>query len=210
MWTILPYRRLSRTTGAMFNDLSSPLSLLKTRRSGKPRDLVAPGPDAAQLREMLEIAIRSPDHGKIGPWRFIIVKQDQREALARLLDQALQSEKPDATDKDRETARAFAMQAPTLVVILSSPDRSRPIPLWEQELSAGAAAMNLLHAAHAMGFAGGWLTAWPSFSDQVRDAFGTDNDRIAGFVFIGTPSRELEERPRPAYEDVVSVWKPAL
>jgi len=192
----------------MFNDLSSPLSLLKTRRSGKPRDLVAPGPNAAQLREMLEIAIRSPDHGKIGPWRFVIVGQDQREALATLLEQALRRERPEASDKDREAAREFAFQAPSLVVLLSSPDRSRPIPLWEQELSAGAAAMNLLHAVHAMGFAGGWLTGWPSFSDQVRDAFGTENDRIAGFIFIGTPGRELQERPRPEYEDVVSVWNP--
>lgn len=193
----------------MFNDLSSPLSLLRTRRSGKPRDLAAPGPDAAQLREMLEIAIRSPDHGKIGPWRFVIVAQDQREALARLLEQALRTEKPEATDKDVEAAREFALQAPALIVLLSSPDLTRPIPVWEQELSAGAAAMNLLHAAHAMGFAGGWLTGWAAYSDQVRDAFGTEKERIAGFIFIGTPSRELQERPRPAYDDVVSDWKPA-
>ncbi len=194
----------------MFNDLSSPLSLLKTRRSGKPRDLVAPGPDTAQLREMLEIAIRTPDHGKIGPWRFVIVGQDQREALATLLEQALRSARPEASDQDIEAAHQFARQAPCLVVLLSSPDHSRPIPLWEQELSAGAAAMNLLHAAHAVGFAGGWLTGWPSFNDQVRDAFGTENDRIAGFIFIGTPARELQERPRPTYEDVVSHWNPPL
>ncbi|TNE40971.1 MAG: nitroreductase [Sphingomonadales bacterium] len=196
----------------MFNDTSSPLSLLKTRRSGKPRDLVAPGPDAAQLREMLEIAIRTPDHGKIGPWRFIIIKQDQREAFAKLLEGALRagkdSGKDEVTPEEIEAARTFALQAPCLVVLVSSPDTSRPIPVWEQELSAGAAAMNLLHAAHAMGFAGGWLTAWPAFSDIVRDAFGSAPDRIAGFLFIGTPARELQERPRPKYEDVVSVWTP--
>ncbi|MGE4431974.1 MAG: nitroreductase [Sphingobium sp.] len=192
----------------MFNDLSSPLSLLATRRSGKPRDLAAPGPDAAQLREALDIAIRTPDHGKIGPWRFVIVEQDQREALARLLEQALFAQKPDATAKDVEAAREFATQAPCLVVLLSRPDTTRPIPLWEQELSAGAAAMNLLHAVHAMGFAGGWLTGWPAYSEQVRDAFGTAEDKIAGFLFIGTPARELQERPRPRHEDVVSVWNP--
>lgn len=191
----------------MFNDRSSPLSLLATRRSGKPRDLSAPGPDAAQLREALEIAIRTPDHGKIGPWRFVIVGQDQREAFARLLEQALFAQNPDATPKDVDAAREFATQAPCLVVLLSRPDRTRPIPVWEQELSAGAAAMNLLHAVHAMGFAGGWLTGWPAYSDQVRDAFGTADDRIAGFLFIGTPARELQERPRPRYEDAVSHWQ---
>ncbi|OYW86656.1 MAG: nitroreductase [Sphingobium sp. 32-64-5] len=191
----------------MFNDLSSPLSLLTTRRSGKPRDLSAPGPDAAQLRKALEIAIRTPDHGKIGPWRFVIVEQDQRDAFARLLEQALFAQNPDAGEKEAQAAREFAMQAPCLVVLLSRPDSTRPIPLWEQQLSAGAAAMNLLHAVHAMGFAGGWLTGWPAYNDQVRDAFGTAEDRIAGFLFIGTPARELQERPRPAYDDVVSVWK---
>lgn len=194
----------------MFNDLSSPLSLLRTRRSGKPRDLVAPGPDEAQLREMLEIAIRTPDHGKIGPWRFIIIGQDRREAFATLLEEALRAGKDEVTQAEVEAARAFAFQAPCLVVLVSSPDRSRPIPVWEQELSAGAAAMNLLHAVHAMGFAGGWLTDWPAFSDVVRDAFGAAPDRIAGFLFIGTPARDLQERPRPKYEDVVSVWTPPL
>lgn len=204
----LPLAARTPKWAAMFNDISSPLSLLKTRRSGKPRDLVAPGPDAAQLREMLEIAIRTPDHGKIGPWRFIIIGQEQREAFATLLEGALRADKGEVAPEEIEAARAFALQAPCLVVLVSSPDTNRPIPVWEQELSAGAAAMNLLHAAHALGFAGGWLTAWPAFSDHVRDAFGTAPDRIAGFIFIGTPARELQERPRPKYEDVVSVWTP--
>jgi len=193
-----------------FNDLSSPLSLLKTRRSGKPRDLAAPGPDALQLREMLDIAIRTPDHGKIGPWRFVIVGEDRREAFADLLEEALNAQGGEPKPEEVEAARAFALQAPCLVVVLSTPDRSRPIPVWEQELSAGAAAMNLLHAAHAMGFAGGWLTGWAAYDERVRDAFGSAEDRIAGFIFIGTPARDLQERPRPSYDDVVSVWTPPL
>jgi len=100
----------------------------------------------------------------------------------------------------------FAQQAPTLVVVLSSPVTDSHIPLWEQELSAGAAAMNLLHAVTAMGFAGGWLTAWPAYNDTVRDAFGKAPERIAGFVFIGTPGKPVEERPRPDYGSSVSVW----
>src|SRR3546814_12115540 len=100
----------------------------------------------------------------------------------------------------------FAHQAPTLIVALSSPVENSKIPLWEQELSAGAACMNLLHAATALGFGGGWLTGWPSYNTIVRDAFGKQHEKIAGFLFLGTPSRSLEERPRPDYDDRVSAW----
>ncbi len=191
----------------MFNDATTPLTLLSTRRSGKPRDLVAPGPDEAQLRRMLEIALRTPDHGKLSPWRFVIVAGDQRDALATLLERAYRAERPDAGRLEIEAAHQFARQAPALIVVLSSPVMGSKIPVWEQHLSAGAAIMNLLHAAHAMGFAGGWLTGWPSYSDQVRDAFGSADERIAGFVFIGTPARPLEERPRPDYAAVVRRWE---
>ena len=91
-------------------------------------------------------------------------------------------------------------------MLLSTPVAGSKIPVWEQELSAGAACMNLLHAAHAMGFAGGWLTGWPAFSDAVRDAFGQAPERIAGFLFLGTPSRPLDERPRPDLDRIVSHW----
>lgn len=190
----------------MFNDTSNPLALLSTRRSGKPRDLVAPGPNDAQLRTMLEIALRTPDHGKLAPWRFVIVADDQRAALAALLEKAYRAEKPDAGRLEIESMHQFAHQAPTLVVALSTPVAGSKIPVWEQELSTGAAIMNLLHAVHAMGFAGGWLTGWPSYDSNVRDAFGSAEERVAGFVFIGTPSRPLEERPRPDYDSRVTHW----
>ncbi|MBN8818601.1 MAG: nitroreductase [Sphingomonas sp.] len=189
----------------MLNDRSSLLAHLSTRRSGKPRDLGLPGPSLDQLRDMVGIAARTPDHGKLAPWRFVIVPDDKRQALADLITTAYLREKPDAGRLELEAHVQFATQAPALVVVLSSPKSSK-IPLWEQELSVGAAAMNLLHAAHAMGFAGGWLTAWPAFNDEVRNAFGNANERIAGFVFIGTPSRELEERPRPELADILSIW----
>jgi nitroreductase len=189
----------------MFNDTSTPLSLLATRRSGKPRDLVAPGPDGDQLAQMLAIAARTPDHGKLSPWRFVVI--DDRDALSRLLAEAYRAERPQAPRGDMDALDQFARQAPTLVVVLSAPVTSSPIPLWEQELSAGAATMNLLHAAHAMGFAAGWLTGWPTFSDGVRTGLGaTASERIAGFVFIGTPGRPLDERPRPDLARVVSHW----
>lgn len=190
----------------MFNDLTTPLSLLSTRRSGKPRDLIAPGPDAAQLHQILEIALRTPDHGKIAPWRFVIVPDDKRVALAERITAAYRAERPQASRTEIESLEQFATQAPTLVVALSSPRTGSHIPLWEQELSAGAACMNLLQAAHAMGFAGGWLTGWPTYSDAVRDAFGAAPERIAGFIFLGTPAKQLEERPRPDFDKIVSVW----
>ncbi|MBN8849506.1 MULTISPECIES: nitroreductase [unclassified Sphingomonas] len=190
----------------MFNDRSTPLSLLATRRSGKPRDLAAPGPDMAQLEEMCAIAARTPDHGKLAPWRFVIVAPEQRARLAQVITDAYRAERPEAKRVEIEALEQFAHQAPALVVVLSSPRADSKIPLWEQELSAGAACMNLLHAAHAMGFAGGWLTGWAAYSDAVRDAFGAAPERIAGFVFIGTPGRPLDERPRPDPAAVIGHW----
>lgn len=192
---------------AMFNDRSTPLSLLATRRSGKPRDLAAPGPDDAQLARILEIAARTPDHGKLAPWRFVIVPADRRARLAEVITAAYRAERPQASRLEIEALEQFATQAPTLVVVLSSPRMESHIPLWEQELSAGAACMNLLHAAHAMGFAGGWLTGWSAYSDAVRDAFGADPERVAGFIFLGTPEKQLEERPRPDLQKIISIWQ---
>ena len=189
-----------------FNDSSTPLALLATRRSGKPRDMVAPGPSPAQLHTILEAAIRVPDHGKLAPWRFVIVAADQRARLTQVIVSAYRTERPEAGRLEIESMEQFATQAPTLVVALSSPAQDSKIPLWEQELSAGAAIMNLLLATSAHGFVGGWLTGWPAYSEAVRDAFGNTHERIAGFVFIGTPSRDLDERPRPAFADVVQNW----
>ncbi|MCW3835300.1 nitroreductase [Sphingomonas canadensis] len=191
------------------NDRSTPLAFLATRRSGKPRDLAAPGPDAAQMDRMIAIAARTPDHGKLAPWRFVTVESDQRDAFAALLRDALKIERPGASDADIDAAvRDFAYQAPALVVVLSTPRTGSKIPVWEQELSAGAACMNLLHAANALGFAGGWLTGWATYSDRVRDAFGGEGERIAGFVFIGTPAKPLEERPRPELSEIAHKWNP--
>lgn len=192
----------------MFNDTATPLTLLTTRRSGRPREMIAPGPDAAQLAAILAIATRTPDHGKLNPWRFVIVPNETRDALATLITSAYLAERPQAARLELESLTSFAHQAPALVVALFSPRESSKIPAWEQELSVGAACMNLLHAAHAQGFVGGWLTGWAAYSDVVRDAFGAEPERIAGFFFIGSPSRELEERTRPDPGSVISTWVP--
>ena len=191
----------------MFNDLATPAALLASRRSGKPRDMAAPGPDEAQLRAILEVAIRVPDHGKLAPWRFVIVGTDQRDAFAATLRDAYLADKPNAGRVELEAIDQFARQAPALVVALSKPAHASHIPIWEQELSAGAACMNLLLAVHAAGFVGGWLTGWAAYAPAVRDAFGESDEKIAGFMFIGSATRPLDERPRPDYDKVVRRWR---
>lgn len=194
----------------MLNDRSSALALLKTRRSGRPREMVAPGPSDEELRKILEIAMRVPDHGKLAPWRFVVVGKDQREQLAVLLHKALQAEDECAGPAHHEKEDQFARQGEALIVVISSPVPEHKIPVWEQQLSAGAAAMNLLSAVHAMGYVGGWITGWRAYSPMVNKAFAEPGERIAGFIFIGSPGRDLEERPRPDLAQIVKKWAPPV
>ena len=154
------------------------------------------------------IAARTPDHGKLHPWRFVHVRSGQRDALAALLHAAYRIDNPAPGRLEIEATDRFARQAPALIVALSSPTPDHKVPLWEQELSCGAACMNLLLAAHAMGFAGGWVTGWAAYSPAVLAAFGAPHEKIAGFIFLGTPAVELEERLRPEAGEVVSDWSP--
>src|SRR3954451_20981152 len=133
-------------SGNMLNDGSSLLSLLETRRSGKPRELVGPAPTAQEMEHILAIAARTPDHGKLAPWRFVTVAEDQRDAFEALLRQALSEEEPGATDAHHQKEHEFAHFAGQLVVLVSAPTLGHKIPVWEQELSCGAAGMNLLIA----------------------------------------------------------------
>ena len=188
----------------MFNDLSSVTAYLATRRSGKPRDMIAPGPDAAALADILQIATRTPDHGKLFPWRFVTI--DDRAAFAGLLASAFVAANPDARASQIEAAVAPAHMAPTLVALLFAPQPSAKIPLWEQQMSVGAVGMNLLHAAHADGFVASWITGWASYDDVVRAALCEGAEQIAGFFFIGSPGQPLEERPRPEPADIIRNW----
>jgi nitroreductase len=194
----------------MLNDTSSALALLRTRRSARPRDLIEPGPDAGQLQQIFEIAARTPDHGKLTPWRFVHIQREARGAFAEMLRAAYLEANPEPGRLELEAVERFAHQAPTLVVALSKPVAGTKIPLWEQQLSCGAALMNLLSACHALGFAAGCVTGWAAYSPAVLRALGCEGDeRIAGFVFIGTPSLPLEDRPRPSVAEVASGWSPA-
>ena len=192
----------------MLNDTSSILSLLETRRSAKPRELVGPGPSAADLERIFTIASRTPDHGKLTPWRFVPVAEDQRDLFGALLREALVEHDPCASIAHHQKEDEFAHYAGQLVVLVSAPVHDHKIPVWEQELSCGAAGMNLMLAAHALGFVPGWVTGWRTYSERVRNAFCAPGERIAGFIFIGHPGRELEDRPRPDLADVVKAWEP--
>lgn len=193
---------------SMLNDCSSILSLLETRRSGKPRELVGPGPTPEEMERILTIAARSPDHGKLFPWRFVLVGDEERDSLAMLFREALAREDGSALAAKYGKADEFAHYAGQLVVLISAPVENHKIPVWEQQLSCGAAGMNLMLAAHALGYVPGWVTGWYAYSEQVRQAFCGPGERIAGFIFIGHPARELEERERPPLSAVSRSWQP--
>ena len=190
------------------NDRSTTLSLLETRRSGRPREMIAPGPSDAELARILTIAAHTPDHGKLAPWRFVTVAADQRDAFADLLARALPESDPAAGPAHFAKAQEFAHHAPTLVVLISAPVEGHKIPLWEQQLSCGAAGMNLLGATHALGYVGGWITGWAAYSPRVTAAFCAPGERIAGFFFLGSPGLPLEDRPRPELAPVAREWTP--
>tara|TARA_R110001599_G_scaffold2533_18_gene13777 strand:- start:5072 stop:5755 length:684 start_codon:yes stop_codon:yes gene_type:complete len=200
--------KVTLMTEKPFNDLSSLASYFPSRRSGRPRNMVAPGPSDAQIEEIVALAMRTPDHGKLAPWRVVSVGADQRDRLAQGFTDAYRAEKPEAGRLELEGLESMAHEAPCLLVLLSAPVESSKIPLWEQELSCGAFAMNILHAAHSLGFVGGWITGWPAYNDDVRDLFGSAPEKIAGLLYIGTSNIELAERPRPQVEDILSAWTP--
>ncbi len=190
-----------------FNDITSPLTLLATRRSGKARDMIAPGPDSATIEKIVALAARTPDHGKLAPWRFIHVPQSARDALSALLRRAYGAEFPRAVGQDLSPLDQFARQAPELIILLSKPVTDAKIARHEQYLSAGAAAMNLIHAAHAHGFVANWLTGWAAENREIVAAFGGGaDDKIIGYFFIGSPGKALEERPRPQFSDIFQTW----
>jgi nitroreductase len=183
---------------------------LKSRRTIPAAQLGAPGPDQGTLREMLTIAARVPDHGKLAPWRFILYPQAERGAvvdgLVRIAGQA-EDEREQRMRGDK--ARGFA-DAPLVVGVVSAPILDHPkIPLWEQQLSAGAVCLNLVHAAHAFGFAAQWLTGWFAYDEAAARFLGVrEGERLAGFVYIGTPGVPPTERDRPDLDALTSTWQP--
>ena len=184
------------------------IALLSSRRSVKPDRLLAPGPQPQELETMLRIASRVPDHKKLAPWRFIVLEGDARAKLGDVIADACIAEEPERpSDVRLAMERGRLTRAPLVVAVISRVTPHRSAPEWEQILSAGAACLNLCLAANALGYATSWLTEWIAYSPGVREALQlADNERIAGFVYIGTPAEASHERDRPALADVVSRW----
>jgi nitroreductase len=181
------------------------LALLKTRRSVKPMELTGPGPNPAELETLLTIATRVPDHGKLAPWRFIVFDGEAREKAGEIIAQVFAGAHPDATAEQINFERKRLARAPLVVAVISRAAPHVKIPEWEQQLSAGASAMALVAAAHALGFAASWITEWYAYDRAVLERLGlAAHERIAGFVHIGRPVRAPEDRDRPRLSDLVT------
>jgi nitroreductase len=181
------------------------LELLKTRRSVKPRDMRGPGPSPAELDTVLTIAARVPDHGKIAPWRFIVFEGDARLKAGELIAKVFAAKNPDATPEQIAIEKARFAEAPLVIAVVSSIKPHPKVPPWEQELSAGASAMNIVIAATALGYAANWLTGWMAFDRDVLTGLGlTADEKLAGFIHIGRFDRPVEDRPRPNLSDLVT------
>jgi nitroreductase len=181
------------------------LALLKTRRSVKPIEMTGPAPSQAEIDTLLTVASRVPDHGKLTPWRFIVFEGDARAAIGNVIADAFKSDRPDATADQVEFERNRLARAPLVIAVVSRAAPHVKIPEWEQVLSAGAATMNLVTAAHALGYAANWITEWYAYDDRIRKAMGlAEHERIAGFVHIGKLVRPPEDRPRPPLSEIVT------
>lgn len=183
------------------------LELLKTRRSVKPIEMTGPGPSASEIETLLTVASRVPDHGKLAPWRFIVFSGDAREAAGDKIAAVFRDTRPDATPEQIEFERRRLARAPLVVAVVSRAAPHAKIPEWEQQLSAGAACMNLLTAAHAMGYVASWLTEWFAFDRAAMSALGLgEQERIAGFVYVGKAAKPPEDRDRPKLDTIVTYY----
>jgi nitroreductase len=181
------------------------LDLLLSRRSGSAKAMKEPGPSKRQLAEILKAGARAPDHGKLFPWRLIVFEGKGREKAGDILAEVKQAE--GERDKQVEEERLRFLRAPLVIGVISSAREQHKIPVWEQELSAGAVCQNILVAVTATGFVGNWVTEWYAYHPVVKARLGLNpGERVAGFIYIGTAKDELEERPRPEMDGIVTVF----
>jgi len=172
------------------------LALLARRRSSKLMQLAEPAPTTAEIQALIELGARVPDHGKLGPWRFVIIEGEARARAGAALADVIKND--EGVDENRLAfVRDTFVRAPACVMVVSAPVPNKKVPEWEQQLSAGAVCYNLLLAAHALGYAGCWLTEWHAFDARAAEALGVnDSERIAGFVYLGTAREPALERVR--------------
>ncbi|GBF25963.1 putative NAD(P)H nitroreductase YdjA [bacterium MnTg02] len=182
---------------------------LLTRRSVIANKLSEPGPNDEEINKILIAAARVPDHKKLVPWRFIIFRGEARAQFGHILATACQEEFENASSDRLETEQSRFTRAPLVIATISRIVDKPGVPEWEQILSAGAACQNAIVAATSLGYAAQWITEWYAYNDTVRKALRlAANERIAGFIYIGTATEPPIERPRPALEDITSEWTP--
>jgi nitroreductase len=180
---------------------------LLTRRSMGMAFLKEPGPTASELEQILTIGTRVPDHGKIAPWRLVVIEGEARQQAGERLAEIAARNDPDLDEGSLEIERQRFLPAPLTIGVISAPQAHPKVPELEQLLSAGNVAFNLLHAAHALGYAASWVTRWYAFDAEAARMLGArDGERFVGFVHVGTTTAVMEDRPRPALADVVSRW----
>lgn len=179
------------------------LRFLALRRSTPAVTLTEPAPDAAQLADLLRIAVRAPDHCKLSPWRFVVMEGADKAAFAGELE-AIAQRRSDPT----LAAKLAKLKVPPVAVVVISAPRAAAIPEWEQVLSAGAVCTNLLCAALAMGFGANWITDWYSYDAEATSILGlAEGERVAGFMLIGTAKEAPLERERPNLDPLVTRWQ---
>lgn len=190
-----------------FNDTSSVLSLLKTRKSASAKAMTEPGPTQGQLAEILACAVRVPDHGKLTPWRFILWEGESRAGFGDVMKARWQALHPEHGEQSLEFARGLFLRAPAILGVVSAAAEHPKIPVWEQQLSAGAVCMNILYAATALGIGCQWNTDWVVYDSEIASAMGlAPHEKLAGLIYLGTPAGTYEDRPRPDPQSLLTRW----
>ena len=180
---------------------------LLTRRSVGIAFLKEPGPDAAELEQILTIGTRVPDHGKITPWRLVVIAGDDRAKAGAALAEIAARNTPGIDEASLDIERQRFLPAPLTIGVISSPQPHPKVPEFEQLLSAGNVAFNLVHAAFALGFAASWVTRWYAFDPAAAAMLGArEGERFVGFIHIGTATAVIEDRPRPDLGSIVTNW----
>ncbi|WP_342343679.1 nitroreductase [Martelella limonii] len=183
------------------------VDFLKTRRSTPVLQLAEPGPQRQEVEEMLTIASRIPDHGKLAPWRFIVFAGEARHDAGDKLAEIVNSDDPASSPERLQLERDRLARAPLVIAVVSRAAVHPKIPEWEQVMSAGAVCYNLVVAANAFGYGATWLTEWYAFDERATEALGiAPDEKVAGFIHIGTRTEAPFERVRPELSDVVT-WQ---
>lgn len=191
----------------MLNDTSSIRSLLATRKSASAKAMAGPGPTPEQLNEILHHAVRVPDHGKLTPWRFIIFDGEARSRFGDAMVARWRVLHPEHGENTLKFVHGLFLRAPTVMAVVSSAQPHPKIPEWEQQLSAGAVCQTILFAATALGIGCQWNTDWIVYDAEIAKAMGlAPHEKVAGIIYLGTPTETLEDRPRPDPATLTTRW----